>query len=83
MLPASNLYIQIGDLVPAASFDHRGLALAISAVPGLPARLLAEHVPDADGRCQRCPIGGQAGRQQWPCRIHDYAAAAARLARRP
>lgn len=60
-------------------FDHRGLALAISAIPGLSARLLAEHVAGGDGRCQRCSIGAQAGWHRWPCRIHCYAAAAAEL----
>lgn len=53
-----------------------GLAAAIGAVPGLADRLLAEHVPDPDGRCRLCPIGAQAGWHRWPCRIHVYAAAA-------
>lgn len=56
------------------------VAAAISAVPGLPQRLLTEHVPRADGRCVRCTIGGQAGNQHWPCRIHGYASMAAAIA---
>jgi hypothetical protein len=67
--------------MPEARFDHNSLALAISAIPGLPGRLLAEHIPDADGRCRLCLLGA-AGRQHWPCRIHDYATAAAKLAAR-
>jgi hypothetical protein len=54
------------------------LAAAIALTPGLAARLLAEHVDDGTGRCRRCPLGGQAGHQRWPCRIYDAAYQAVR-----
>jgi hypothetical protein len=56
-------------------------AAAIAAIPGLAARLLSEHADDGSGRCRRCSMAGQAGRERWPCRIHTYAAAAAPLDR--
>jgi hypothetical protein len=55
------------------------LAAAIAMMPGLAARLMAEHVDDGTGRCRLCPLGGQAGHQQWPCRIHSAAAEASRV----
>jgi hypothetical protein len=54
------------------------LVAAIALTPGLAARLLAEHVDDRTGRCRLCPLGGQAGYQRWPCRIHGLASEAAR-----
>ncbi|GEL18661.1 hypothetical protein PA7_24980 [Pseudonocardia asaccharolytica DSM 44247 = NBRC 16224] len=66
------------DMTPGMDEGH-GLAAVISAVPGLSERLLAEHVPGADGRCRQCAVGAQAGWHQWPCRLHCYAAQAARL----
>jgi hypothetical protein len=66
----------------AASAPRRAAsetAIVIAAVPGLAIALLADHRDDGHGRCPRCPIGAQAGRERWPCRIHTYAAAAADL----
>lgn len=54
----------------------RGLVAELERSPQLVDRLLAVHVPTADGRCRQCGIGGQAGHQPWPCRIQSYAAAA-------
>lgn len=51
-------------------------AAVIAQIPGLAHRLLVDHVERA-GRCSRCSLGGQAGRERWPCRLHTYAAAAA------
>ena len=49
------------------------IAAAIALTPGLAERLLAEHADDGHGRCGRCLLGAQAGRQRWPCRLHEYA----------
>ena len=54
-----------------------GIAAQIAAFPGLPERLLAEHVDDGHGRCRRCTVGGQHGHHRWPCRIHAVARRAA------
>jgi hypothetical protein len=60
------------------------LAAAIALAPGLAGRLMAEHVDDGTGRCRLCPLGDQAGHQQWPCRIYSAAAEAFRSrSRRP
>lgn len=70
----------------AASAPRRAAsetAMVIAAVPGLAIALLADHRDDGHGRCPRCPIGAQAGRERWPCRIHTYAAAAADLLHTP
>jgi hypothetical protein len=68
------------DDTPARSMTEMmsPLAAAIALAPGLAARLLAEHVDDGTGRCRLCPLGDQAGHQQWPCRIHSAAAEASR-----
>jgi hypothetical protein len=55
------------------------LAAAIALTPGLAMRLIADHFDDGTGRCCLCTVGGQAGYQRWPCRIHDAATEAARF----
>lgn len=69
-------------IAPAdAACSVSATAAAIAAVPGLARRLLADHVDDGSGRCQRCAIGAQAGKERWPCRIQTYARAAATVDR--
>jgi hypothetical protein len=56
----------------------RPLSEALSAMPDLRHRLLADHVPDATGhRCRACttPGTGTPG-AHWPCRIREAAEAA-------
>jgi hypothetical protein len=51
---------------------------ALSAMPELWARLIAEHVPDPTGRrCRACTTAGTGSPgTAWPCRIRDAADAA-------
>ena len=57
-------------LPPRASF-----ADAFYPMPGLWARLISEHIPDATGRrCQACTTAGTGSPgTPWPCRIRDAA----------
>ena len=48
----------------------------IVAEPAMADRLIRTHVPDEHGRCRACPIGAQAGNQQWPCTLRLAADAA-------
>lgn len=57
--------------------DVSELAAALADAPGLPERLVTEHVDRGDGRCERCGVGNQAGQQPWPCTIYAAAARAA------
>jgi hypothetical protein len=64
----------------AAGVDD--LARELAWQPEIIRRLLARHVPDGGGRCRGCTIPGTGlpgGR--WPCVLHFYAEAAARIAR--
>jgi hypothetical protein len=47
------------DLIEEAAF-------IVSGWPGVWAKLLAEHVAGADGRCVACPRNNRAA-PQWPC----------------
>lgn len=50
-------------------------SVALSPMPALWARLLAEHIPDPTGRrCQACTTAGTGSPgTAWPCRIRDAA----------
>ncbi|HXV94375.1 MAG TPA: hypothetical protein VD813_13805 [Pseudonocardia sp.] len=51
-----------------------GIARALSTMPELWARLLADHVPDSGGRCQACTKAGTGlPGQRWPCTIYALA----------
>ena len=49
---------------------------AIASIPGLAAKLMAQHRDDGTGHCVRCPIGGQAGWKVWPCNLYTIAESA-------
>lgn len=55
------------------------LAVALAPMPEAWQRLLAEHVPDAQGRCVACRWQTRAA-DRWPCVVYDLAAAAQRVA---
>jgi hypothetical protein len=61
---------------PARTVSYDGLIAAFAQVPGLVDVLLAEHVDDGSSRCRLCTLGGQAGYQRWPCRLHQLDMAA-------
>ena len=49
------------------------LALLLARLDGVADRLLAEHVPDRDGRhCRGCALP-QSGSTPWPCTLHEIA----------
>lgn len=58
------------------------LARELAWQPGVARRLLLRHVPDGNDRCRGCttPGTGLPG-ERWPCALHFYAEAAARIAR--
>lgn len=57
------------------------LAQELAWQPEVTQRLLERHVADGKGRCRGCTGGGTGlPDARWPCRLHFYAAAAARIA---
>lgn len=54
------------------------IAEVIAGIPGLAARLMAEHHDDGSGHCRRCTIGALAGWLVWPCNIYSAAETAVR-----
>ncbi|MGD9697289.1 MAG: hypothetical protein AB7V42_16705 [Thermoleophilia bacterium] len=59
-----------------------GIAWELAGLPGIVARLLALHVPDAHGRCRACTTGGTGvPGAAWPCGLHFYATAAQEIHR--
>jgi hypothetical protein len=45
-----------------------GMAVELAVVPGVCARLLADHVAGPDGRCAGCRSAVRLA-PQWPCRL--------------
>lgn len=60
---------------PTSDNRQRAFIDVLAQMPGLCARLLAEHVPDRTGtRCRACTTTRTASpTAAWPCRIHDLA----------
>ncbi len=54
-------------------------ATALAPMADMWQRLLAEHVPDRQGRCVACQWQTRAA-DRWPCTVYDLAAAAQRVA---
>jgi hypothetical protein len=63
---------------PSSSERQRAFIDVLGQMPGLWARLLAEHIPDRTGnRCRVCTTAGTGSPDAaWPCRIRDIAEAA-------
>lgn len=60
------------------------LALTLAAQPDVVARLLAQHVPDGQGRCRGCTRPGTGTPMgYWPCTLSVAAETAEILIRRP
>lgn len=51
----------------------------LSHLPAVVAKLLADHTPDAGGRCRTCHIADGSGRVWSPCRLLRFAEAARAL----
>ena len=61
--------------------QHGRLTEALSAMPEVWARLLADHRPDQHGRCQACGTPGTGtARREWPCTLARLARGARRIA---
>lgn len=63
----------MSDLAPSSA------ATALAPMADVWQRLLAEHVPDRQGRCVGCRWQTRAA-DRWPCNVYDLAAAAQRVA---
>lgn len=59
-----------------------GIAVALAPMEQVWQKLLAEHVPDREGKCSACRWQTRSA-DSWPCRVHDVASAARRLASVP
>jgi hypothetical protein len=46
------------------------VAAQIALLPGVPEKLLAEHVASAQGDCRACVVGGHHGYHRWPCTLY-------------
>jgi hypothetical protein len=55
------------------------IAVALAPMVKVWSALLAEHVPDRDGRCTACRWQTRSA-DRWPCNVYDLAAAAQRVA---
>lgn len=55
------------------------IAVALAPMVQVWRALLAEHVPDRDGRCTACRWQTRSA-ERWPCNVHYLAAAAQRVA---
>jgi hypothetical protein len=56
------------------------IGVLMAGLPGVPARLIAAHVPDARGHCRGCTLA-QGAPPVWPCRLVLYAREASRVHR--
>jgi hypothetical protein len=80
--------IRVADIRPAPPRDdragspvgeHQRVADELAPMVEVWQRLLAEHVPDATGRCRTCTKGGTGlPSMPWPCSIHGIAEMARR-----
>ncbi|GAA1211081.1 hypothetical protein [Pseudonocardia alaniniphila] len=68
------------DRAGSPSGEHRRVADELAPMVEVWQRLLAEHVPDAAGRCRTCTKGGTGlPSMPWPCSIHGIADMARRV----
>jgi hypothetical protein len=63
----------VGDVAPSA------VAAALAPMVQVWRALLAEHLPDREGRCQACRWQTRSA-DRWPCNVYSLAAAAQRVA---
>jgi hypothetical protein len=72
-----NVLVEPGPDVDAAP---SALAVALAPLVQVWRSLLAEHVPDRDGRCAACRWQTRLA-DRWPCNLYVVSAAARRVAR--